>query len=172
MWVARGRIAAALMALAVSLALSVAAAPAAASTRIYSGPIEDGGTITIKATFEHAEAVKVLVSWSGVPILCDGSSVYDSMTSGTFSSAPVVHGATAKRDPSVARKFDPTDIASTTVGWSADGRFNESYTSAKGFFTWADIETDPSDPTGIPAECTPFQGAMPLSEVSFTATRR
>jgi hypothetical protein len=149
----------------------VVAAPALASTREYSGMIAGGGTLTIKATFKGGEATKVHITWSDVPTTCDGSEIYASTTSGTISGT-VVHGAVAKSEPAYARKFYPQyhGVSGSDIGWGVSGRFNHSYNSATGFFQWQDIETDPSNPTGIKATCNLVQSGNPATLQKFAVT--
>jgi hypothetical protein len=159
-------------AIALGAVLSVAAAvPAYASTRDYSGAIAGGGTITIKATFKGAKATKVKITWSNVPTTCDGSEIYASTTSGTISGAVVHAGAAAPE-----RSFYPkhTGFSGSDIGWGVSGRFNTSYSSAKGFFTWQDIEVEPaqiSNPTGIKATCELVQGGNPTMVQNFAVTK-
>jgi hypothetical protein len=145
----------------------VGAATALAATRKYSGSISGGGTITIKATFEGGEASKVKITWSDVPTTCDASTVYASTTSGSISGV-VVRGVAA----APTRSFYPTHqgFSGSGIQWGVSGRFNKSFSSAKGFFTWQDIQTDPSDPTGGKATCNLVQGGNPATEQNFAVT--
>jgi hypothetical protein len=163
--VSRWRGAAAFVAL---LSLAVAA-PALASTRNYSGSISGGGTITIKATFKDGEASKVKIAWSDVPTTCDGSSIYASTTSGSIS-GPVVHGSAVVA--ASTRSFYPQHqgFSGSGIHWGVSGRFNKSYSSAKGFFTWQDIQTNPSDPGGIKATCNLVQAGNPATLQNFAVT--
>jgi len=148
----------------------IAAVPAFASTRDYSGSIAGGGTITIKATFKDGKATKVKITWSDVPTTCDGSEIYASTTSGTISGKVVHAGAAAPE-----RSFYPKHVgfSGSSVAWGVSGRFNKSYSSAKGFFTWQDIEVEPAqiaNPTGIKATCNLVQAGNPATDQNFAVT--
>jgi hypothetical protein len=157
------------VALATVISVAAAAAPALASTREYSGAISGGGTLEIKATFKGGEATKVKITWSDVPTTCDGSEIYPSTTSGTIS-GPVVHGSATVLAPK--RSFYPQyhGGSGSDIGWDVSGRFNKSYSSAKGFFQWQDIEVDPNDPTGIRATCNLGQASNPATLENFAVT--
>jgi hypothetical protein len=156
---------------ALAAVLSVAVAvPAFASARDYSGSIAGGGTIAIKATFKDGKATKVKITWNNVPTTCDGSEIYSSTTSGTVSGAVVHAGAAAPE-----RSFYPKHVgfSGSDIAWGAYGRFNKSYSSAKGFFTWQDIEAEPaqiSNPTGIKATCTLVQAGNSVTLQHFAVT--
>jgi hypothetical protein len=156
---------------ALAAVLSIAAAvPAYASTRDYSGSIAGGGTITIKATFKDGKATKVNIAWSDVPTTCDGSEIYASTTSGTISGEVAHEGAAAPE-----RSFYPqhAGFSGSDIVWGVSGRFNKSYSSAKGFFTWQDIEVEPAqitNPTGIKATCTLVQDGNPVTLQNFAVT--
>lgn len=148
----------------------VAAASAFASTRNYSGMIAGGGTITIKATFKGGKATKVKITWSNVPTTCDGSEIYSSTTSGTIGGAVVHAGAAAPE-----RSFYPQyhGFSGSSVAWGVSGRFNKSFSSAKGFFSWQDIEVEPAgiaNPTGIKATCNLVQAGNPTTGQNFAVT--
>ncbi len=157
---------------ALAAVLSVAAAvPAFASTRDYSGSIAGGGTIAIKATFKGGKATKVTITWTNVPTTCDGSEIYSSTTSGTISGAVVHAGAAAPE-----RSFYPKHVgfSGSDVAWGVSGRFNKSFSSAKGFFTWQDIEAEPAqiaNPTGIKATCNLVQAGNPATVQNFAVTQ-
>ncbi|MGD0198848.1 MAG: hypothetical protein ABSC56_13195 [Solirubrobacteraceae bacterium] len=160
---------------ALAAVLSVAtAAPAYASTRDYSGSIAGGGTIAIKASFKDGKATRVRITWSDVPTTCDGSEIYSSTTSGTVSGAV----ALLPGNPSAPeRSFYPqhAGFSGSDIHWGVSGRFNKSYSSAKGFFTWQDIEAEPAqitNPTGIKATCNLVQagGAATLQNFAVTAS--
>jgi hypothetical protein len=156
---------------ALSVVLSVAAVvPAYASTRDYSGSIASGGTITLKATFKGGKATKVKITWSDVPTTCDGSEIYSSTTSGSISGVVVHEGAAAPE-----RSFYPKHVgfSGSDIAWGVSGRFNKSFSSAKGFFTWQDIEAEPaqiSNPTGIKATCTLVQAGNAVTLQNFAVT--
>ena len=148
----------------------IAAVPAFASTRDYSGSIAGGGTITIKATFKGSKATKVKITWIDVPTTCDGSEIYSSTTSGTISGA-VVHKVAASPERSFYPQYAGFSGSDIPVGVS--GRFNKSYSSAKGLFTWQDIEAEPAqiaNPTGIKATCNLVQTGNPVTLQNFAVT--
>jgi hypothetical protein len=160
------------VALAAALAF-LAAVPAFAATRDYSGTVAGGGTITIKATFKGGKATRVKITWSNVPTTCDGSEIYASTTSGTISGAVAV-GAGNPAEP--ARSFYPkhTGFSGSSIAWGVSGRFNKSYSSAKGFFTFQDIEVEPAqitNPTGIKATCTLVQAGNATTLQNFAVTK-
>jgi hypothetical protein len=170
--VPRGRSAALLrrgVALAAALNI-VAAEPVYASTRDYSGSIAGGGTITIKATFKDGKATRVNITWNNVPTTCDGSEIYSSTTSGTIS-GQVVHEVAAAPERSFYPQY--AGFSGSDIGWGVSGRFNKSYSSAKGFFTWQDIEPEPAqitNPTGIKATCNLVQAGNPATLQNFAVT--
>ena len=109
------------------------------------------------------------ITWSDVPTTCDASEIYPSTTSGTIS-GPVVHGSATFA--AAKRSFYPQyyGVSGSGIEWGVSGRFNKSFSSAKGFFQWQDIEVDPNDPTGGRATCNLGQASNPASLENFAVT--
>ena len=83
----------------------------------------------------------------------------------------MVHGGAAAPERSFAPEHH--GFSGSAVGWEVSGRFNKSYSSAKGFFSWQDIEVEPaqiSNPTGIRATCNLVQGGNPVTVQNFAVT--